>query len=276
MGMRLAQELGDGRMRAPAARKKGARSRTPSSNAAARRSAASAGRRPRTLDPTTLSNIIGSIHDCVVEPKNWQPTLGSIAGSLSFANAIVGVTQLKTGAHEFRVHTGFDDKWLAVVDEYTPDSIRLWGGIQRLQSFPLGEPIVGCEVIAPEEMANSRYYRDILEPRRVIDAVLIALAREPQLVGYLAFIRQADVGYVGKAEVETLRLLAPHLRRAVIISNLLDLQGFQRERSARSSKACRAARSWSMSNCGFSTPTPTLSECWLRPMRSSSTAASWV
>ena len=59
------------------------------------------------------------------------------------------------------------------------------------------------------------------------DAVLIAIAREPRLLGYVAFNRHLSAGLVGDTEVDGLRLLGPHFRRAVTIGNLFDMKAME-------------------------------------------------
>jgi DNA-binding CsgD family transcriptional regulator len=71
---------------------------------------------------------------------------------------------------------------------------------------------------------HARYYAEWLKPRGIIDNVAILVARDQAMTGTLAFGRHESAGEIGEAEVAGLRLLAPHIRRAVTISDLLDLK----------------------------------------------------
>ena len=176
-----------------------------------------------------MSDLIGSIYDCVLDPKNWEPTLESINRELAFTSSALGVVPLHAGAQIVNVGVGFDPEWLSVADneQYRADAVALWGGAERAQRFPLDEPIVGSQSPAYADRHKNRYFREILEPRGILDAVMVTLAREPLLIGYAAFNRHSSAGDIGEVEVEGVRLLGPHLRRAVTISNLFDMKAIE-------------------------------------------------
>ena len=136
---------------------------------------------------------------------------------------------LHEGGHRINVTVGFDPEWLSIADDeaYRADAVALWGGAERAERFPLDEPIVNSQGPAYPNLHNNRYFREILEPRGLYDAVLIAIAREPRLLGYVAFNRHRSAGLVGDTEVDALRLLGPHFRRAVTISNLFDMKAIE-------------------------------------------------
>jgi DNA-binding CsgD family transcriptional regulator len=176
-----------------------------------------------------MSDLIGEIYDCVLDPGNWGPTLESINREFSFASSVLGVVPLHEGGHRINVTVGFDPEWLSIADDeaYRADAVALWGGAERAERFPLDEPMVNSQGPAYPNLHNNRYFREILEPRGLCDAVLIAIAREPRLLGYVAFNRHRSAGLVGDTEVDGLRLLGPHFRRAVTISNLFDMKAIE-------------------------------------------------
>ena len=129
--------------------------------------------------------------------------------------------------HETVFHCATDDEWIARINDYISDSLELWGGPGRVQAYPLDEPIVSSHVVPENQRTQNRYYREILAPRGLTDAVAIALAREPRLVGYATWTRNPVLEPIGRFEIEALRLIAPHLRRAVTIGNLFDLKAVE-------------------------------------------------
>ena len=86
----------------------------------------------------------------------------------------------------------------------------------------LEQPYILSEASDPDAWGENFYYRDFAEPQGIIDVVAIALVREPYLAGDLGFGRHKSAGRPGAAEVEELQILAPHIRRAALISGLLD------------------------------------------------------
>jgi DNA-binding CsgD family transcriptional regulator len=174
-----------------------------------------------------ISDLIGSIYECVLDPRNWEATLASINREFTFASSALGIVPLRARAQTLNVSVGIDPEWLAVFNAYTADSVALWGGAERAQGFPLDEPIVGSHSAGFSARHTNRYFREILEPRGIVDAVMITIAREPSLMGYVAFNRHLSAGDIGEAEVNGLRLLGPHFRRAVTISNLFDMKAIE-------------------------------------------------
>jgi DNA-binding CsgD family transcriptional regulator len=186
-------------------------------------------RRPREaaraeLSPQVLSDLIGGIYDCALRPAGWVGMLSAINRELSFSSSALGVHPLRSGVPAVGAHAGMDAEWLSIGDKYVRDVEELWGGVTRIQQYPLDEPVVASHLPTYSQRHSNRYYQEILEPRGVVDATLVAVAREPRLLGYLAFNRHRSIGTVGEREAGAIRLLAPHFRRAVTISNLFDLK----------------------------------------------------
>lgn len=182
---------------------------------------------PHGLDPAWLSATIGAIYDCVLDPQGWYNTLGMIVDQFRFHSGVLAVLAFRNGVQEFKVHYHMDDAWVAVQGEYVEDGINLWGGLARVQSFPLDEPLVTSHIRPVSEWDNFRYWREILKPRGLNDAVIIPLAQQPDLGGYLGINRHGSEGPIRTEDIEGLRLIAPHLRRAVTIGNLFELKAVE-------------------------------------------------
>lgn len=182
---------------------------------------------PQSVDPEWLSRTIGAIYDCVLHPQNWRSVIAAVATEFGFHSSVLGVGQLSPAIHQIFVTDGYDDAWLATSAKYGDDSIRMWGGAAQIAAFPFDEPIHITTIQPLSEIAKVPYYREILEPRGLNDAVLVSLVHDANALGYVAFNRHVSASAVGPREMEGLRLLAPHFRRAVTISNLFDLKAVE-------------------------------------------------
>jgi DNA-binding CsgD family transcriptional regulator/PAS domain-containing protein len=170
------------------------------------------------------SRFIGSIYDCVIEPSGWQAAIGAIADELSFCNAVMTVQAMPSGHPLMVVSAGLPTEWLARVPDYALDALDLWGGLQRIFELPVDEPLVQSHQTPRSAWQTNRWYVDFGKPRDIFDVVSIAFARDSTMVGSLGFGRTSAAGEVTEAELAPLRLIAPHLRRAVAIGRLLDLK----------------------------------------------------
>jgi DNA-binding CsgD family transcriptional regulator/PAS domain-containing protein len=171
-----------------------------------------------------LSTLIGAIYDCVLEPQRWQSVVDSVRTELNFCYAILGAYPLPAGTIMLGVSSGIDDTYLARLPYFGEDVVELWGGDARVRQFPLEEPILQSQVVSSAAWEGSRYFTEWARPQGVIDAVAIGLERNPSMVATLSFGRHDAAGAVTEAELRGLQLMAPHFRRAIAISQLLELQ----------------------------------------------------
>ena len=170
-----------------------------------------------------ISEFVGQIYDCVLEPDKWETVLANLCTEFSFASSIMGVQRFPEGRPICQYSVGVEPEWLARIPEYAAEMAELWGGPEQIQNYPAGEPIVNTWVMDHARIANNRYFKEWTS-RGIVDAVVMFMAKEPTIVGSVGFNRHQSAGAVGNREVEGLRLLAPHFRRAITIGNLFDMK----------------------------------------------------
>ncbi len=174
-----------------------------------------------------ISGLVGAIYDCVLMPENWRLVLEAINQEFHFIAAALGVTRLRPPAHILHVGAGTDPEWESRARFQGAEMTARWGGPERVAQFALDEPMVASRAIGPVRWRDNAYYRDMLEPRGIVDSVAIVIAREPYALGYVAFSRHRSAGEIGAKELDGLRLLGPHFRRAVTISNLFNMKAIE-------------------------------------------------
>lgn len=172
----------------------------------------------------SITSLIGAIYDCVIAPDKWASTLESIRAELNFANAVLGANALPSGETAIFVSVGIPPDWQARMPGYGAEIMQCWGGVERIHAFPLDEPILQSQTVRRSESQKNRWITEWAQPQGLIDAVTIPFARDSAMVGSLTCGRHRSAGDVADAEMSTLRLIAPHVRRAVVISRLLDQQ----------------------------------------------------
>jgi DNA-binding CsgD family transcriptional regulator/PAS domain-containing protein len=178
----------------------------------------------KSIDVSVLSNLIGSIYDCALDPALWPATLSELHLALDFKNASMQVMALPSGGPLLGIASGVDSPWLEKMPQYGAEVIEQWGGAEKIQSYPLDEPAVLSWVNDRANWADNRYYVEWGEPQGIIDVMAIGLARDAGMIGSIGMGRHASAGEIGDREVEAARLLIPHLQRAVAIGKLLDMK----------------------------------------------------
>ena len=170
-------------------------------------------------DLELMSQLIGRIYDCALDPNRWSATLEAISETCSLHSSGLALQALPSGQSLLNVQVNSHTDWA----EYAADSIALWGGLDRLMRLPIDEPIVysSLEGLPPPE--DNRYYVEYLHPVGLNDAVVIMFARSNTMIGTVGFNRHISAGPIGEREVAIMRILAPHFRRTAEISKLLDI-----------------------------------------------------
>lgn len=171
-----------------------------------------------------VSELIGDLYDCVIQPEKWEPILNAIRTELNFANAVLAANALPSGETSIGVSVGISPEWLARMEGYGAEIMEAWGGVDKVSAFPLDEPILQTQATHRSRLKENRFIVEWGGPQGLIDAVTIPFARDATMVGSLTCGRHGSAGEVGDSEMTILRLIAPHIRRAVLISKVLEQQ----------------------------------------------------
>jgi DNA-binding CsgD family transcriptional regulator/PAS domain-containing protein len=175
-----------------------------------------------------ISNLIGAIYDCVITPERWTGVLDEICAGFGFATGALSVASLTNMKAAVNAVSGSDLAEMAQNGiAYGADIIELWGGPERIQHYPLGEPIVQSLAVPQDIISGNRYYREWALPKGLFDAVAVGLVRDKMMIGNAIFSQHQSAGPIGDAQIDGLRVLAPHIRRAVTISNLFDMKAVE-------------------------------------------------
>lgn len=174
-----------------------------------------------------ISDLIAGIYDCALDCSLWPAVLDCVRQELGFHNASLVVLQLPSGAVIMNVAVGMPDPWKAPVPEHGADVLAMCGGPARILQHPLGEPVVLTQAADRASLGGSRCDRGWAQPKGIAEAVAIGFARDEGMLGSIGLGRHCGAGEVGERELTALRLIAPHFRRAVSISNLLGLEALR-------------------------------------------------
>lgn len=178
-------------------------------------------------DPDQLSADIGEIYDCVLEPAKWQRVLARICDQLSLMHGVLGLYTAQTGQPLLRIQHGMSREWFDLMPSFGIEMAMFWGGSERIAAYPLGELVIHSVAnpeIGPE---TNRFAKEWCQPQGIRDMAALSLAKDDNAVGTLVFTASRRLEETSVGELEILRLLSPHIRRAVSISRLLDFKTIQ-------------------------------------------------
>ena len=171
-----------------------------------------------------LSHLIGAIYDSALDPGRWETALNSMRDLLNCANAVLYITEIPGNRYRLEKMVGIEPYWAERLDRHGPDIAELHSQIADFSTRALDEPFVCSREIVEDQWRSNRYYRHWARPQGIIDVIDTILIRGKDRVASCALGRHDGFGLIGEREIRLARLIAPHLRRAVVISDLIEIR----------------------------------------------------
>lgn len=188
-----------------------------------------------------LSELTGLIYDCVIEPQRWPIAMSTLRTELGFATSALTLHTVPGYETVLAATSGIEPEWLAKLQTYGEATIRIWGGPARMMQYPMAEPIVLSWAVERRTFQGNPYYDEWGKPLGLTDLVGIGLLRDSTAFGSAGFGWHGSRGDINESHLAPLRLMAPHLQRAVTISRLLDMQLLEATNFARALDALASA-----------------------------------
>lgn len=176
------------------------------------------------VETRLLSRLVGRIYDCAIDPDHWEGVLLEIREALDFCNAMFTVWTAPRGDTLLNVTSGIPEPFAETLAGFGDQIVEAWGGAANIAGYALGEPKVLSWERDPSDWIGSSYYREWLAPQHITDLMAVAVTRDASLYCSLGFARHGHSGAITTQEVDFVRLLVPHVQRAVAISRMLDIQ----------------------------------------------------
>src|SRR5262249_49337070 len=88
----------------------------------------------------------------------------------------------------------------------------------------IDEPVATADVITYDEFLETRFYREWARPQCLVDFIAAVLDKSATSAAMFGVFRHERDGVVDEPTRERMRLIVPHIRRAVLIGRLIDLK----------------------------------------------------
>jgi DNA-binding CsgD family transcriptional regulator/PAS domain-containing protein len=190
------------------------------------------------IPPHALSDLIGSIYDCALDPSRWDQALRNIKGAVDGQMAVVNLINLQRGRPVLMKTAGLDPLHLPMYLMHVNEVRDL---IRRCLTLPMDDAHVASRDLPPGFMDESPFFR-ASRKRGIVDMMQFVLIHEAtHYFSAFAVSRHERQGIITDREIEIGKLLLPHLRRAMTISKMLDLRTIEGARMAQTLDALRCA-----------------------------------
>ena len=180
-------------------------------------SAATAQRMPR---EALLNRLIGDIYDAVLDPSLWPSVLEKSAGFVGGPAASLFFKDASINSGDGIYDHGIEPRYKRLYcDEYVKLDPTTIGQFLA----PIAEPVSTADLVPYDEFLATRFYREWAEPQGLVDFVCSVLDRSATSIAMFGVFRDKCDGLVDEAARERMRLITPHVRRAVLIGRVIDL-----------------------------------------------------
>jgi len=171
-------------------------------------------------DTERLSKLIGRIYDAALDPSLWSDVLHDSAVFVGGVAAALFMKDTVRKAHNTVYTWGYDPEFTRIyIERYVALDPFTIG--QFL--FREGDVVTLTDLVSVQEFKQSRFYREWVCPQGWIDALGGTLEKTSTSYAAVSVIRHQRNGLADDGARRRMRLLVPHVRRAVIVSKVIDL-----------------------------------------------------
>jgi DNA-binding CsgD family transcriptional regulator/PAS domain-containing protein len=183
----------------------------------------------RMLDGQTLralDTVVSCFYDASLGKVTWEEPLRLAATAMDAHNAVFSVRDPVTR----KAHFSFGN--FGTKPEFARNFAQTYATLSPFviatAIAPEGKAVNPIEMIGREEYERGRFHREWSAPQKYHDYVGAILLRQPHAIYTIAFGRTTDRPLFSEREKQVLDFLAPHVTRALMISERLNT--FEKER----------------------------------------------
>lgn len=168
-----------------------------------------------------FSSVIEAVYDCAVDPEKWRAALPRIAALLDSQGSTFAVHDTVRGDGRRFYDYGLSESAVrAYFEIYAP----LNPTIAATPMMQIGVPWTLRQMVPYGEYIESRFYKEWSKPNGQGDLMGVLALRAGTRIATHAISRLDTKRSYDEADYEIYRLLAPHICRALTISDALDLK----------------------------------------------------
>lgn len=169
-------------------------------------------------DNQQLSDLISIVYDAAIDQSRWE---NAIEGVANFVGGVGGGLFCKDiDAQHVSAPHRFGIAWplpIALFRQIYPAAVGHF-------LAEIEQPIATADLMPYDELTATAVYREWARPQGLIDFVSAVLDRSATSVAMFGVFRHERNGFVDDQTRHRMRLIAPHIRRAVMIAKMFDLR----------------------------------------------------
>ena len=181
------------------------------------------------IAPHRLSTVVGAIYDCAIDPERWRATLRELCVDLRCVLSAIYLFDAQESCVRHLIVSDAESEKIARAPHYA-ETIVATLRLVPWAAQAIDEPLTSSQFVANyDQFIGTRYFQEIVIPQGVGDSMHAVLARNSRRFGLFSATRPQSGGPITADDLAILRLLAPHIRRAVTIADLMELKALEAE-----------------------------------------------
>src|SRR5438105_12800969 len=171
-------------------------------------------------DIEQFSALIGDIYDASLDPALWPSVCESIGAFVGASATVLGWQDTVRKTADFLFTWGCDQVF---IDAYRETYCKLNPAFPTVLFFDVEEPhSIVPDCISREEYCRSRFGREWLAPQGLVDSLFINVDKTATTCHAFHAARRMTDGFADEKMHRRFALAAPHIRRAVLIGQVID------------------------------------------------------
>lgn len=173
-----------------------------------------------------IARLAGEIYDAALNPHLWPKAIaeivyhvGGVAGCLFTRNCISGAGKALYGFGDQPYYRRL----------YFDSHIRFDPASPAMLALGIGEVISNSSVTPHGEFVKTQFYKEWMKPQGWLDNVFVTLDRSPTEIIAFTLARGEKDGWADHSVYARMQAIAPHLRRAILLSRALTHRTVQEE-----------------------------------------------
>jgi DNA-binding CsgD family transcriptional regulator len=169
-------------------------------------------------DDEVLTCLIGHIYDAALNAALWADVLarvgafvGAEAGGILSKNSI---SKVSIPHYHFGVAPHYVQIYAQTHSRFDPVSTLPFFNVEQIVSIP--------ELVPGDEFRQGRFFSEWMQPQGWADAANAVLDKSESGCSFVTMIRSEERGMVDDEMRRRMALVVPHLRRAVLIGDVID------------------------------------------------------
>ncbi len=174
-----------------------------------------------------FSETVGLIYDAAIDVSRWPDAMRSICAHLNSSIGAINVVDLTTFDLRIAVQVGLDQHWLDLLYQKYFAMNPFQKSMARAQVELSYNTESMIETLNPEDRAtvlNSPFFTEWAIPAGLCDNAATVVWREPTRMAWYSVFSSFEYGVMTSHDLDLVSLFTPHVKRSILISDLLGLK----------------------------------------------------